>query len=34
MSRADLFGNDLHEFVKRGSRHLGAMVGVCECLPQ
>ena len=33
MSRADLFGDDLHEFVKRGSRHLGAMVGVCECLP-
>ena len=33
MSRADLFGNDLHEFVKRGSRHFGAMVGVCECLP-
>ena len=33
MSRADLFGNDLHEFVERGSRHLGAMVGVCECLP-
>ena len=33
MSRADLFGNDLHDFVRRGSRHLGAMVGVCECLP-
>ena len=33
MSRADLFGDDLHEFVRRGSRHLGAMVGVCECLP-
>ena len=33
MSRADLFGNELHEFVRRGSRHLGAMVGVCECLP-
>lgn len=33
MSRADLFGNDLHDFVRRGSRHFGAMVGVCECLP-
>ena len=33
MSRADLFGHDLHDFVERGSRHLGAMVGVCECLP-
>ncbi len=34
MSRADLFGHDLHKFIERGSRHLGAMVGVCECLPQ
>ena len=33
MSRADLFGDDLHKFVKQGSRHLGVMVGVCECLP-
>jgi len=33
MSRADLFGNDLHEFVRHGVRHFGAMVGVCECLP-
>ena len=23
MSRADLFGNDLHKFVERGSRHFG-----------
>ena len=33
MSRADLFGDDLHEFVRHGIHHLGAMVGVCECLP-
>jgi len=34
MSRADLFGDDLHQFVQEGSRHLGAMVATVECLPQ
>lgn len=34
MSRADLFGAELHRFMKRGSRHLGAMIGSCENLPE
>jgi choline dehydrogenase-like flavoprotein len=36
MTRPEIFGNDLHEFMKRGARHMGSMVGVCEdeALPQ
>lgn len=33
MSRADLFGQELHDFMREGSRGLGSMVGVCEDLP-
>lgn len=33
MSRADLFGEDLHQFMKQAARQLGAMVAVCEDLP-
>ncbi|MBT7951510.1 MAG: GMC family oxidoreductase [Gammaproteobacteria bacterium] len=34
MSRADLFGNDLHRFMKEGSRGMSSMVAVIEDLPQ
>ena len=33
MSRPDIFGNELHEFMEKGSRFLGAMVGVMEDEP-
>ncbi len=33
MSRADIFGDDLHKFMEQGSRHMGSMVGVCEDEP-
>ena len=33
MSRADLFGNDLHKFMKEGARGMSSMVAVCEDLP-
>ena len=32
MSRADIFGQELHHFMKEGARGLGTMVGVCEDL--
>ena len=36
MSRPDIFGAELHEFMRDGARHMGSMVGVCEdeALPQ
>jgi len=36
MSRPDIFGARLHEFMQQGQRHMGSMVGVCEdeALPQ
>lgn len=34
MSRADLFGNDLHEFMRKGSRGMTSMVAVIEDLPR
>ncbi|MEM7466168.1 MAG: GMC family oxidoreductase [Pseudomonadota bacterium] len=34
MSRPDLYGSALHDFMRTGVKHLGAMVGVCEDLPQ
>lgn len=34
MSRADLFGADLHTFMKEGSRGMSSMVAVMEDLPQ
>ena len=34
MSRPDLYGSALHEFMQKGVKHLGAMVGVCEDQPQ
>jgi choline dehydrogenase-like flavoprotein len=33
MSRPDLYGAKLHDFMRAGARHLGAMVGVCEDQP-
>jgi len=33
MSRPDLYGAKLHEFMHDGARHLSAMVGVCEDQP-
>ncbi len=33
MSRPDLYGAKLHEFMHTAARHLGAMVGVCEDQP-
>ncbi len=33
MSRADIFGQELHNFMHKGVRGLGSMVGVCEDLP-
>lgn len=34
MSRPDIIGQALHDFMKEGARGLGSMVGVCEDLPQ
>ena len=33
MSRADIFGTDLHAFMKKGARGLASMVGVAEAYP-
>ena len=33
MSRPDIFGKDLHRFMRDGARHLSSMVGVCEDQP-
>jgi choline dehydrogenase-like flavoprotein len=33
MSRPDIFGDALHEFMRNGARHMGSMVGVCEDEP-
>ncbi len=33
MSRADLFGDDLHKFMREASRRMGAMTAVIEDLP-
>jgi choline dehydrogenase-like flavoprotein len=33
MSRPDIFGERLHEFMRDGARHMGSMVGVCEDEP-
>lgn len=33
MSRPDIFGDDLHQFMQDGARHLGSMVGICEDQP-
>ena len=33
MSRPDIYGNDLHQFMQEGARFLGSMVGVCEDQP-
>jgi len=33
MSRPDLYGAKLHQFMHDAARHLGAMVGVCEDQP-
>ena len=34
MSRVDLFGNGLHEFMLRAARHLGSMTAVAETIPE
>jgi choline dehydrogenase-like flavoprotein len=34
VTRADLFGPALHDFVRRGSQHLASMVAMIEQLPQ
>lgn len=34
MSRADLFGDDLHKFMKEGARGMSSMVAVIEDIPQ
>lgn len=34
MSRPDLYGSKLHDFMRKGTKHLGSMVGVCEDQPQ
>jgi len=34
MSRPDVYGADLHAFMRQGARFMGAMVGVCEDQPQ
>ena len=33
MTRPDIFGKGLHEFMLDGARHMGSMVGVCEDEP-
>jgi choline dehydrogenase-like flavoprotein len=33
MSRPDIFGKGLHDFMVDGARHMGSMVGVCEDEP-
>jgi len=33
MSRPDIYGAALHDFMAQGARSLGSMVGVCEDLP-
>ncbi len=33
MSRADLFGDDLHHFMREGSHHMSSMVAVIEDIP-
>jgi choline dehydrogenase-like flavoprotein len=33
MARPDIFGEDLHRFIKEGARSMGSMVGVCEDQP-
>lgn len=30
MSRPDIHGPELHDFMQEGARHMGSMVGVCE----
>jgi len=34
MTRADIFGADLHAFMERANHHLGFMFGFCEELPR
>lgn len=33
MTRPDIFGKQLHDFMLDGARHMGSMVGVCEDEP-
>jgi choline dehydrogenase-like flavoprotein len=33
MTRPDIFGKGLHDFMLDGARHMGSMVGVCEDEP-
>jgi len=33
MARPEIFGEDLHRFMRDGTRHMGSMVGVCEDQP-
>jgi choline dehydrogenase-like flavoprotein len=33
MSKPGIFGEELHEFMREGARHMGSMVGVCEDQP-
>ena len=33
MTRPDIFGDALHDFMQEGARHMGSMVGVCEDQP-
>jgi len=33
-TRADLFGNDLHDFMQRATRHIGNMIGFAEETPR
>ena len=33
MSRPDIYGRKLHEFMEQGARYMGSMVGVCEDAP-
>jgi choline dehydrogenase-like flavoprotein len=33
MTRPDIFGSKLHDFMLEGARHMGSMVGVCEDEP-
>lgn len=34
VSRTELFGTDLHDFLQRASRHLGTMIAVAETIPE
>ncbi|MEL7027930.1 MAG: GMC family oxidoreductase [Pseudomonadota bacterium] len=34
MTRADIFGQDLHDFMARANHHLGTMFGFCEETPR